>query len=332
MDIGKKKLVLIVPYFGVLPSWFDLWLTSAKFNREIDFLLFTDCNIESSNNITVMKMTFSNFVLMCQSKFEFKISLESPYKICDFRPAFGLIFDDYIKKYSHWGHCDTDLIFGDLSNFIDLDFMDEYGRIYTRGHLSIFKNNAEINVFFKSNICRSFIDYRKVFNTNYPCHFDEHGGSSLAFIKSEHKVYDELDFADVYYHNFEFRNALTSKSNDTRLLFSWNNGHLWQYSMNCCSEEIEKDEIAYVHLQKREMSIKFDDITDITDITDIKKFSIVPNQFVRFKSEFKKSDFRPTKGKFYFYFSYLKRRFKDIGFKLNNGYFEYKNTWSKNNS
>ncbi|MCE7602176.1 DUF6625 family protein [Vibrio fluvialis] len=325
MDIDKKKLVLIVPYFGKLPSWFDLWLRSAKFNREIDFLLFTDCNIESSNNIIVMKMTFSDFVRMCQSKFEFKISLENPYKICDYRPAFGLIFDEYIKKYSHWGHCDTDLIFGDLSNFIDLDSMGDYGRIYTRGHLSIFKNNAEINSLFKSNICISFIDYRRVFNTNYPCHFDEHGGSSLAFIKSEFKVYDQLDFADVYYHNFEFRNALTSNSNDTRLLFSWNNGHLLQYSMNCRSEEIEKDEVAYVHLQKREMSIKVDDITNID------KFSIVPNQFVSFKNEFKKSDFRPINGKFSFYFSYLKRRFKDISFKLNNGYFEYKISWSKNN-
>ena len=318
MELVNNKLVLLVPYFGKLPSWFELWLKSAKSNSNIDFILFTDCDVPPSDNIIVENMTFEEFVTVCQSKFSFPICLERPYKICDFRPAFGLIFEGFIKDYSHWGHCDTDLIFGDLNKFINLDTMMEYDRIYTRGHLSIFKNSNEMNSFFKSDLCKSVIDYNNVFSTNYPCHFDEHGGSSLAFIKSDHVFYDEIDFSDVYYHDFFFRSALSSRSKQTRWLFSWDNGVLLQHSMEVSSGIISNQEIAYVHLQKRNMD------TNFCNLNKLDRFSIIPNKFVEFKGNFIKSDFDYNRGKIRFYSDYLLRRFKDIKFKVNNGYFAYK--------
>ena len=33
-----------------------------------------------------------------QSKFDFKISLEEPYKLCDYKPAYGYIFEEFIRK------------------------------------------------------------------------------------------------------------------------------------------------------------------------------------------------------------------------------------------
>lgn len=41
-------------------------------------------------------MDFRNKI---QSKFDFKISLERAYKICDFRPAYSYIFQEELEKY-----------------------------------------------------------------------------------------------------------------------------------------------------------------------------------------------------------------------------------------
>lgn len=38
-----------------------------------------------------------------------------PYKLCDWRPAFGLIYKDLLQPFTHWGHCDLDILWGDLS-------------------------------------------------------------------------------------------------------------------------------------------------------------------------------------------------------------------------
>ncbi|MDR1987563.1 MAG: hypothetical protein LBQ24_02075 [Candidatus Peribacteria bacterium] len=39
-------------------------------------------------NVKVIYMTFTECVAKIQSKFDFKISLKFPHKLCDFRPAF----------------------------------------------------------------------------------------------------------------------------------------------------------------------------------------------------------------------------------------------------
>ena len=36
------KIVMILPYFGKLPNYFDLWLQSAEKNSTIDWLIYTD--------------------------------------------------------------------------------------------------------------------------------------------------------------------------------------------------------------------------------------------------------------------------------------------------
>ena len=33
-----KKIIIIIPYFGEFPNYFDLWMKSVKYNSDIDFL------------------------------------------------------------------------------------------------------------------------------------------------------------------------------------------------------------------------------------------------------------------------------------------------------
>jgi len=36
----EKRVVLIVPYFGKFPNYFECWKKSAIANEEFDFLIF----------------------------------------------------------------------------------------------------------------------------------------------------------------------------------------------------------------------------------------------------------------------------------------------------
>lgn len=78
-----KKILLILPYFGKLPEFFDVWLQSAMNNRTIDFLILTDCNIayKVSPNIKIVHKTFAEFREMCQAAVDYPIALEKPYKL-----------------------------------------------------------------------------------------------------------------------------------------------------------------------------------------------------------------------------------------------------------
>jgi hypothetical protein len=51
-----KSIIIIIPYFGKLPPIFKFWRQSAINNPTIDFLFFTDCNIQSTDNIKVINV------------------------------------------------------------------------------------------------------------------------------------------------------------------------------------------------------------------------------------------------------------------------------------
>lgn len=133
-----SSICLVVLYFGKLPNYFDLWLTSCKYNKTINFLLFTDdkTKYDYPNNVEVIYTTFEGIRNQIQSKFDFKISLERPYKLCDFKPAYGYIFNEYLKEYDFWGHCDLDVVFGNLRKYLPEKILLNYDKIYR--HRSFF--------------------------------------------------------------------------------------------------------------------------------------------------------------------------------------------------
>ena len=49
-----KSICLVYPWFGNFNSYFNLWLESAKNNKAIDFLIYTD-----QKNISFIKENFS---------------------------------------------------------------------------------------------------------------------------------------------------------------------------------------------------------------------------------------------------------------------------------
>ena len=126
-----KKIALVIPYFGKFNNYYHLWMESAKCNKTVDFHIYTDQQVEASGNIKVHQTSLSeisNLTVRKLSKIlednnfcNIKVcGVKSPYKLCDYKPIYGLIFDEDLQDYDFWGHCDVDLIFGDIRKFINL--------------------------------------------------------------------------------------------------------------------------------------------------------------------------------------------------------------------
>ena len=98
-----QKIVIIFPYFGTLPPQYKMWRASALRNQTVDFMFFTDADVEPANNIIVYKMQFGDFRQIAQKAFDFPIVLDRPYKLCEYKQAYGYILQDYIKNYDFWG-------------------------------------------------------------------------------------------------------------------------------------------------------------------------------------------------------------------------------------
>ncbi len=115
-----RKIGLVVPYFGKLPGNFQIWLNSCKYNGSVNWLLFTDDKTpyDYPENITVHYLEFNELLAKFQNHFDFPISLESSYKLTDYKVAYGEIFKEFLKGFDFWGYCDIDLIFGNIRKFI----------------------------------------------------------------------------------------------------------------------------------------------------------------------------------------------------------------------
>ena len=172
-----KRVIVICPYFGKLPNYFDLWLTSASYNNDFQFVILTDDREEFSvpENVRILRMSFDELRQLFQKKFDFSISLEEPYKLCDYKPTFAYCFNELLdlSKYSFWGHFDLDVIWGDLKKFLPTNSMEEYGKINHAAHLSLYRNDKMINEAFMRSICK--LNYKDILSSPVHFAFDEIG-------------------------------------------------------------------------------------------------------------------------------------------------------------
>ena len=142
------KIAMIVAYFGTLPSYFQVFLDSCRMNRNFDWLIFTNDTTEYNypSNVHQIVMSFNECRQAVQKRFSFPVALKTPQKLCDYKCAYGYIFEDYLKDYDWWGHCDLDQIFGDLSVSVTEDRLNTLDKIYSLGHLTLYRN-TDVNEF-----------------------------------------------------------------------------------------------------------------------------------------------------------------------------------------
>lgn len=286
-----KKCCFVIPYFGNFPNYFPLFLKSCSYNIDFNWLIITDndTNYEYPANFRVIKMTFAEMKSLFQTKFDFTIVLDHPYKLCDYKPAYGYLFEEFLTEYEFWGHCDVDTLMGDLSKFLTSNIFETYDKIFCLGHMTIYKNSKENNRVFMSDFKGRTL-YKYVFSTNKICWFDEESKDEYninqIFLSKKKKIFT-LDVSlninvlptkfvrtryvgnDIYplHHGYYIEDYIKS-------IYLWNDGHIQRYLMN--HGKLIKEEFAYIHLQRRKMSVS-------SQLHDSHCIKIVANRFLPFE-------------------------------------------------
>lgn len=264
-----KTIGFVVPYFtcgnGTVHPMTQLWLDSCKYNSTVDWLFFTDCDLSSFDvpaNVQIIKSSFEEIKAKIQSLFSFKISLNKPYKLCDFKPVYGEAFTEELQNYDFWGFCDIDLIWGDIRKFITDEILEKYDRVLTHGHCSLFKNTQEVNKAYRTLDPKGGMDYKKVFSTEKLWAFDEwalHNGGGYAEIQKRNNIamYDAPIFADIQINRFSLHTTLEWMEYEDvcprNTIFHINNEGVVKLSV--IKNNIEKREYLYVHFQQRKLKM-----------------------------------------------------------------------------
>ena len=144
----QKPLVLLIHWFGPWPEWIDLFVESCKWNRDVDWLIFTDQDSpeNAAPNVRFAKASFDEHKARVCNAIGIDPAPITPHKLCDLRPAFGLVYCPEIVGYRNYGHCDLDLIFGNIRAFYTDALLEKYEVLSTHadrlsGHLAVLRNN-----------------------------------------------------------------------------------------------------------------------------------------------------------------------------------------------
>jgi hypothetical protein len=244
------KIAIIVVYFGKWPVWFPAFLQSCKYNSKVNWLFFTDCLIpeQTFDNVDFISFSIHAFNSLATSKLGYKITLNKPYKLCDFKPCYGLIFSEFIQKYDFWGHCDVDIIWGQIRKFITDEILSSYDVISARkkklcGHFTLYKNND-----YTKNLFRYEPNYQSILQ------------SEKVFISDEHEMTDIVQGLEsdgrlrVYWPKYLLNFA--NPTNDTpSILEKFTNRWYWEKG-NLYDLYDHKAEIMYLHFMTWKDTLK----------------------------------------------------------------------------
>lgn len=190
----KKRIAFLNCYFGKLPWYFSYFVHTCKYNPHIDFFIVTDHRnntIYLPDNVKLIHQSLEDINNLATRKLGIATNIHDGYKLCDFKPAYGLVFEDLIKEYEFWGINDIDIILGNVANFITDDVLDAHEVMavrddYITGYFSIFKNTEKINTLFRHSK-----DHELVLSNERHFCFDETNFKHKEFALGMH--YAEVD-------------------------------------------------------------------------------------------------------------------------------------------
>ena len=135
---SKIKKLLIMPYFGDLPEWYDKYTPPEGY----DFLLDQDLEGFKKRVKDVLGIECS--------------IISGTGKIWDFRCALGLLYAKELEGYDFWGHTDFDCVYGDTSKWVTDEFLNELDvhsnhNTYVNGCWTLYRNIPEVNELFKKS-------------------------------------------------------------------------------------------------------------------------------------------------------------------------------------
>jgi hypothetical protein len=187
------KIAIVICHMGKLPWYFEYFAHSCGYNPSVDFFIVSDDTKYTKTlpgNVKLIFKTLSEISQLASSHLAFPVNIQSAYKLCDFKPTYGILFSDLINNYDFWGHGDIDVVFGNIRNFITEDILREHDLISVRhdfltGYFQLFRNNDKMNSLFTKSR-----DYKKVMQSDIHFCFDETNFQFDAFAAG--KSFDEV--------------------------------------------------------------------------------------------------------------------------------------------
>lgn len=238
------KIKIIVCYYGKFPAWIESWLKSCRQNPGIRFMIVTDLHLEHiPDNAEILHETLEELKGRFSRVLGMEACLDTPYKLCDYKPVYGIAFEKELEGFDFWGHCDMDLIFGDIRSFFTDDMLERYDRLGTFGHLILYRNDKAINTLYKKK--GAAFSWKKVFSSRFSYGFDEQFGFNLICKKQKIKWLDcghALCLDRCPQMPFQFSGA----DNHTPQWVLWEDGRIFQVYLNG-QGEVVKEEKMYFH-------------------------------------------------------------------------------------
>lgn len=318
-----KRIGFIVPYFGKLPDYFQVWLDSCKYNPTIDWLVFTDDQktFAYPENVHIYYCSFAEIQTRVQRNYDFEINLKTAYKLCDYKVAYGEIFADYLKDYDFWGFCDIDLIWGNIRSFYTEEILNKYVKIGCQGHATIFKNTAEINAAYRTRV-EGNKSYREVY-TQDSIGCTDVGYITRVFQTLQLPAYTETIYAGLQKYDPAFFLQAEPKELgylNRRQVFLWENGILTRYYLD--GETLCSREYLYIHFFSRPMKNRIEKMDRVLIYPDCYKNFHAPVSYQVVKKYGKKS-------RLAYYYRVFKQNRKRLSLKKIVAYFRIKMRYEK---
>ena len=189
----QHTIAILTCWYGTYPWYFSYFIHSCFYNSSIDFYIITDNEQRipyKPDNVKIVFKTLSEIKKTATDKLGFTVNIEHPYKLCDFKPAYGFLFPEITEGYDFWGHADIDVVYGNIRDFITDELLQGFDIISPRpdwvpGCFLLFKNTEKMNTLFMQSK-----DYRKIFTSGQHFCFDETNFSHHLFTEG-HK-YSEI--------------------------------------------------------------------------------------------------------------------------------------------
>ena len=206
---------------------------------------------------------------LIKQKLELDSDIKRAYKLCDFKPTYGLLFEDYIKDADYWGFGDIDLIYGDLTKFFS-DIREthrfiSFREFWVSGSLFLVRNTSENNVIYRNSKDAEFALSNTHKNYGFcEVSFDENGerifkhllrGENLSSIETQIQSFSEVLFqmaaSDILFRNF------AKESISKGMIIKFDQGSVT--IVNPGKSEFSKgQEFAYYHFVTEKSSGKFE--------------------------------------------------------------------------
>ena len=149
------SILIIIPWFGPWPAWMRFFLASCRANPTVDWVLIGDAGEPADRpaNVRYVETSFADYRALIAARLRVRPRWDQAYKLCDFKPTWGVVHADLAAGYDYWGFGDLDVIYGDIRAIytpavLSHDLISTHAHVVA-GHLCLVRNTLLMNHAFK---------------------------------------------------------------------------------------------------------------------------------------------------------------------------------------